>query len=243
MGYKTIPVKMAKPVESDSVTISPYAEKVSGRNLWLYTNFKGILDRLAALLILIILSPALSLMALAIRLDTPGNPIFSQERVGRNGRTFIAYKFRTMYANNDENEYKTYVKQYVQNNTPYKITQNGEKIFKLVDDPRITRVGAVLRKSNFDELPQIINIIKGEMSFIGPRPDIPYCVEMYQDWQRKRLSVKPGITGLWQVGHRKELSFSDMVKLDIEYIDRQSLFLDIKIVLQTIRTIMVGDGS
>ncbi len=140
-------------------------------------------------------------------------------------------------------EYKAYLKQYILKNAPYKVDHNGEKIFKLVDDPRITRIGALLRKSNFDELPQLLNLIKGEMSFIGPRPDLPYSVEMYNDWHRKRLEVKPGITGLWQVCHRKGLSFDDMVQLDLEYIKQQSLFLDTKIILKTIRTILIGDGS
>jgi lipopolysaccharide/colanic/teichoic acid biosynthesis glycosyltransferase len=208
-----------------------------------YLFFKSIIDRLSAFLLTIILSPALLLISLGILLDSPGHPIFSQERIGKNGRKFVAYKFRTMYVNNDDSQYKEYLKQYILRNAPYKESDKGEKIYKLVDDPRITRLGAILRKSNLDELPQLINLIKGEMSFIGPRPDVPFSVSLYNDWHRKRLSIKPGISGMWQVCHRKGLSFNDMVKLDLEYVDRISPILDVKIVILTIRTILIGDGS
>jgi lipopolysaccharide/colanic/teichoic acid biosynthesis glycosyltransferase len=148
-----------------------------------------------------------------------------------------------MYANNDDREYKAYLKQYILSNAPYKISDNGQPVYKLVDDQRVTRFGAFLRKHNLDELPQLLNILKGEMSFIGPRPDVPFSVSLYNNCHLKRMAVLPGITGLWQVSRRKGLSFDDMVKLDLEYIKRLSPALDLKIVLLTIRAILIGDGS
>jgi lipopolysaccharide/colanic/teichoic acid biosynthesis glycosyltransferase len=204
---------------------------------------KGLTDRVAAFLIILLLSPALFLVAAAIRLDSPGHPVFTQIRVGKNGRLFNAYKFRTMQANNDDSEYKSYLRRYILHNAPYKVQPDGEKIFKVVEDRRVTRVGGFLRRFNLDELPQLVNIFLGQMSFIGPRPDIPYCVEMYSEWQRQRLSATPGITGLWQVGHRKGVSFDEMVKIDLDYIARISPILDFKITVLTIRTILLGDGS
>ena len=208
-----------------------------------YIFTKGVLERLVSTISVILLSPLMAIIALIIRIDSQGNPIFAQERIGKNGRSFTAYKFRTMYANNDDSEYKAYLKQYILKNEPYKIDQNGKKIFKLVNDPRITRVGAILRKTNLDELPQLINIIKGEMVLIGPRPDVPFSVNMYGKWPKKRLAVTPGITGLWQVCNRKGLTFDDMVRLDIEYIGKISPLMDIKIFFLTIRTLLIGDGS
>jgi len=120
---------------------------------------------------------------------------------------------------------------------------DGQGVYKVINDPRVTRFGALLRKTNLEELPQFFNVLRGEMSVVGPRPDIPFAVGMYKEWHRKRLEVKPGITGLWQVSGRKGLSFEDMVRLDIEYIERQSFILDIKILLLTISTILRRDGS
>jgi lipopolysaccharide/colanic/teichoic acid biosynthesis glycosyltransferase len=208
-----------------------------------YVRFKDIIGRPVAFLVALLLSPVLLLLALAIRLDSPGSPIFSQERTGKNGQRFTAYKFRTMYVNNDDSAYKNYLKQYILKNAPYKVNNKGEPVYKLINDPRITRVGAILRQTNLDELPQLLNLIRGDMELLGPRPDIPYSVKLYSPWHTRRLAVKPGITGLWQVGNRKSLSFDDMVRLDIEYIDRQSPLLDLKIIFLTIRTILKRDGS
>jgi lipopolysaccharide/colanic/teichoic acid biosynthesis glycosyltransferase len=156
---------------------------------------------------------------------------------------FTAYKFRTMYINNDDKEYKTYLVKYVLENAPYTVDHNGQAVYKVVDDPRVTRVGALLRKTNLDELPQFINVLKGEMSAIGPRPDVPFAVRMYKNWHRERLLVKPGITGLWQVCGRKQLSFDDMARLDIDYIKKRSLLLDVRIFFLTIGTLLKMDGS
>jgi lipopolysaccharide/colanic/teichoic acid biosynthesis glycosyltransferase len=208
-----------------------------------YNRWKGISDRLLALLAIVLSSPVLALIAIGIRLDSPGSSLFRQERVGKGGCRFTAYKFRTMYMSNDESDYRAYLRKYIVENVPYKMDQNGQRIYKVVDDPRVTRFGSLLRKTNLDELPQLFNVLKGEMSFVGPRPDIPFAVEMYKDWHWKRFSATPGITGLWQVYGRKNLSFDDMVRLDIEYIERQSPVLDARILLLTVRTILTRDGS
>ncbi len=211
--------------------------------LFMYPWWKGIFDRLLALLAVVISFPLLVLIAIGIRLDSPGSAILRQERVGRDRRKFAAYKFRTMHVNNDDSEYREYLRRYILENAPYRLDGQGRGVYKVVDDPRVTRFGALLRKTNLDELPQVLNVLRGEMSFVGPRPDIPFAVEMYGDWHRKRLCVTPGITGLWQVCGRKNLSFNDMVRFDIDYIDRQSPLLDAKILLLTIGTVLRRDGS
>lgn len=217
--------------------------KMSVAGLFTYQWWKGIFDRVLALLAIVILSPFLALIAVGIRLDSPGGAIFHREQVGEKGRRFTAYKFRTMDINNDDREYKAYLVRYIREDAPYTKDENGQAVYKVVDDSRVTRIGAMLRRTNLDELPQLFNVLKGEMSFIGPRPDIPFAVGMYKNWHRKRLSVKPGITGLWQVCRRKCIPFEGMVRLDIDYIKRQSLLLDTKILLLTIGTILRRDGS
>ncbi|MBN1189302.1 MAG: sugar transferase [Dehalococcoidales bacterium] len=207
-----------------------------------YRFWKDIADRLVALILVIITSPLMIAISLAIRFDTKGKAIFAQERVGKDSSNFTVYKFRSMIVNNDETKYKEYISKYVMENAPYRVDETGQKIFK-VDDPAVTRVGKWLRKTNLDELPQFFNVLKGDMSFIGPRPDIPFAVAMYNDNQWNRLRVKPGITGLWQVSGRRSRSFTDMVRLDNFYIKKQSLKLDIKILLGTIKVILNMDGS
>jgi lipopolysaccharide/colanic/teichoic acid biosynthesis glycosyltransferase len=219
------------------------AEKSRVHCLFTYLWWKNLFDRILALLVIVILSPLMALIAIAIRQDSPGRVIYRREQVGENGRKFIAYKFRTMSADNDDREYKAYLVRYILEDAAYKVDQNGQSVYKVIDDPRVTRIGALLRRTNLDELPQFINVLKGEMSIIGPRPDIPFAVAMYKDWHRKRLSVKPGITGLWQVCGRKCIPFEGMVRLDISYIKRRSLLLDTKILLLTICTILRSDGS
>lgn len=200
-----------------------------------YAWWKGIFDRFFALLILVILSPLLVLITILVRLDSPGNPIFCQERIGKDGRRFILYKFRSMYQNHDDSKYQAYWKKYVQENSASLMDENGQDVYELIHDPRITRMGFLIRRSSLDELPQLLNILKGDMSFIGPRPDVPFALEFYNTHHRQRLLVKPGITGLWQVfENRKRITFDDMVSLDIDYINRQSLSLDVKIVLRTV---------
>ncbi|HEY40933.1 MAG TPA: sugar transferase [Dehalococcoidia bacterium] len=208
-----------------------------------YQLWKGGIDRLLAFLVLMVLSPVMVLIAFGIRLDSPGSPLLRQERIGKDGRKFVLYKFRSMYINHDDTKYKLYLQDYIQRNASGQLSENGEDIYELIKDPRVTRFGGLLRKTNLDELPQFINILKGDMSLVGPRPDIPFAVSMYQDRHWKRFQATPGLTGLWQVTERKKVTFEEMVHLDLEYIKKQSLLLDIKIMLLTVRTILKGDGS
>jgi lipopolysaccharide/colanic/teichoic acid biosynthesis glycosyltransferase len=223
--------------------LSSPADKTGVRCFSAYQWWKDILDRLLALLAIVISSPLLASIAIGIKLDSPGSVVFRRNQVGKNGEIFTAYKFRTMRTDNDDQEYKAYLVKYVLENAPYTTDENGQALFKVVNDPRVTRFGAILRRTNLDELPQLFNVLKGEMSLVGPRPDIPFAVGMYKYWHRKRLSVKPGMTGLWQVCGRKCLPFEGMVRLDINYIKRRSLLLDAKILFLTIGVVLSRDGS
>ncbi len=211
------------------------------RELSKYTWWKNIFDRFLALLAIVILSPFLALIAILVRVDSPGGPVFRQERVGKDGRRFTIYKFRTMYEGNDDSKYKAFLQKYVFEDITSRLDENGQDIYALVYDPRVTRFGSLLRKASLDELLQLVNVLKGEMAFVGPRPDIPFTVAMYQPHHRDRLRVRPGITGLWQVSGRRSLSFEETVRLDIDYVNRQSLLLDAKILLLTVREILTRD--
>jgi lipopolysaccharide/colanic/teichoic acid biosynthesis glycosyltransferase len=211
------------------------------RELSKYTWWKNIFDRFLALLAIVILSPFLALIAILVRVDSPGSPIFRQERVGKDERRFTIYKFRTMYEDNDDSKYKAFLQKYVFEDITSRLDENGQDIYELVYDPRVTRFGSLLRKASLDELLQLVNVLKGEMAFVGPRPDIPFTVAMYQPHHRDRLRVRPGITGLWQVSGRRSLSFEETVRLDIDYVNRQSLLLDAKILLLTVREILTRD--
>ncbi len=238
-------VNAVSSIESEK-GLTPAAESVAkariGR-LSSYQWWKHLADRVLAFVSLIILSPLLLLIAITIRLDSSGNAIFSQERVGKNGRKFLFYKFRSMYSDHDDSEYYKNIELYVKENVITPPGENGGDKKASNHDLRVTRIGRLLRKTNLDELPQLINILKGDMSFVGPRPMIPFMVEMYNDHHKKSFSVKPGLTGLWQASGRKELPFEDMIRLDLDYIARQSLLLDIKIVLLTVRAVLRGEGS
>jgi len=208
-----------------------------------YRLWKSVFDRIFALFAITGSSPLLAIIAIVIRLDSPGSPIFRQERVGKDGRKFIFYKFRSMYLDHDDSEYYKAIKRYVLENVISPMNEDRQDKNCNVCDPRVTRLGRLLRKTNLDELPQLINILKGDMSFVGPRPMIPFIVEMYSDYHKKSFEVEPGLTGLWQASGRKKLSFEDMIRLDIDYISKQSPLLDIKIILLTVLTIFRGEGS
>jgi exopolysaccharide biosynthesis polyprenyl glycosylphosphotransferase len=190
------------------------------------------IDVLASLVALIVLSPVLILTALAIVIDSPGPVIFPQVRVGQSGRTFILYKFRSMRTGADEE--KDGLRQ---------VTDTNGVTFKLKADPRRTRVGRFIRRTSLDELPQFYNVLRGEMSLVGPRPAIPSEVAQYGDWHRKRMLVKPGLTGLWQVMGRSELPFEEMVMLDVFYIENWSLPMDLMILLRTVPSVLSGRGA
>jgi lipopolysaccharide/colanic/teichoic acid biosynthesis glycosyltransferase len=202
---------------------------------------KRTLDVLAVTLGLIFAAPLMALIAILIRLDSSGPALFKQERIGEGGRPFTMYKFRTMRVDADPALHRAHVTRLIQQNLS--LEQCGSASLKLARDPRITRAGCVLRKTSLDELPQIINVLRGEMSLVGPRPPLRYEVELYKDWHRRRLQAVPGITGLWQVEGRNLVSFDDMVRIDLRYIERQSLWLDLKILLQTPLAMVGGHGA
>ncbi len=193
---------------------------------------KTIFDFTVAITCLIILSPLLMLIALLIKVTSPGPVLYVQKRVGKGGKIFNFYKFRTMRKGADK--MLTELK---------KFNDADKVIFKMKNDPRVTILGRILRRTSLDEIPQLINVIKGDMSLVGPRPPIPEEVAEYQDWQLRRLDVIPGITGLWQVSGRSNLSFEEMVKLDLFYIENWSLSFDIKILFQTVKVVIAGTGA
>jgi exopolysaccharide biosynthesis polyprenyl glycosylphosphotransferase len=193
---------------------------------------KRLIDVTLATMGLLLGAPLFLLIALAIRLDSPGPIIFRQTRVGLRGRHFEMYKFRSMHVGAEK-----------QQDMLAELNEADGPIFKIREDPRLTRVGRILRRLSLDELPQLVNVLRGEMSLIGPRPPIPAEVEKYQEWHKKRLEAPPGMTGLWQVSGRSRLSFDEMVLLDIYYIENWSLWLDFKILMRTIPKVLLGEGA
>jgi len=194
---------------------------------------------------LIVLSPLLALIAVAIKLTSKGPVLFKQGRVGQHGVIFQFLKFRSMLPNSDPRVHREFVNEFIAGSASS--LQPGKpkrKVFKITDDPRVTRVGAILRRTSLDELPQFWNVLKGEMSLVGPRPPIPYELESYRTWHKRRiLEVKPGITGLWQVYGRSRTTFDEMVRLDLRYARTWSILLDLKILFQTPRAIVSGEGA
>jgi exopolysaccharide biosynthesis polyprenyl glycosylphosphotransferase len=201
---------------------------ITGWNL----AFKRASDLVLSLAVLIFLSPLLLLISVAIKLDSPGPVLFKQVRVGKGGRGFMCYKFRSMRQGAEEERPQLADRDEVVGPT-----------FKIRYDPRCTRVGRLLRRTSLDELPQFYNVLWGEMSLVGPRPAIPSEVEQYQEWHRKRLEVSPGITGLWQVSGRSQLTFDEMCLLDIYYLENWTPLLDLKIALKTAPAVLAGTGA
>lgn len=208
---------------------------------------KRVIDISGSILALLIFSPLFIIIALLIKVSSEGPVLFKQERLGHFGKKFIFLKFRTMYINSSPDIHKEYIKKFICEQRSYdrrKVHNKEEVVYKINEDPRITPIGKFLRKTSLDELPQFINVLKGEMSLVGPRPPIPYEVENYDLWHRRRLlEVKPGITGLWQVKGRSSVSFDEMVRLDLRYIREWSLWLDIKILLQTPKAVLSLKGA
>ena len=206
---------------------------------------KRAIDIVGSLAALIVLSPLLAVIAAAIKLTSKGPVLFKQGRVGQHGVVFQFLKFRSMRPDSDPRVHREFVNEFIAGsaNAPQS-SQKKPRVFKITDDPRVTRVGAILRRTSLDELPQFWNVLKGQMSLVGPRPPIPYELESYRIWHKRRiLEVKPGITGLWQVYGRSRTTFDEMVRLDLRYARTWSLLLDLKILLQTPRAIVSGEGA
>ncbi|MFQ5341304.1 MAG: undecaprenyl-phosphate glucose phosphotransferase [Anaerolineae bacterium] len=193
---------------------------------------KRLSDIVVAAISLVVASPLLAVVAILIKWDSPGPVLFPQIRVGRDGRQFTLYKFRSMVVGADEEKDRL-----------LNLNEASGPLFKIRDDPRLTRVGRWLRRLSIDELPQLWNVLNGDMSLVGPRPPVPAEVDQYQPWHRKRLLISPGVTGLWQVSGRSKLTFDEMVMLDLFYAENWSLWLDFKIMLRTIPTVIMGTGA
>lgn len=206
---------------------------------------KRTLDIIGALMGLILFAPIMIAAALAVKLSSPGPVIFSQIRIGQKGKRFKFYKFRSMYTDSDDHCHREYVSGLIEGKHE-ELNQgaDGEPCYKIKNDGRITPLGRMLRRLSIDELPQLFNVLKGEMSLVGPRPPIPYEVEKYKPWHLRRiLEIQPGITGLWQVEGRSRTSFNEMVRLDLRYLKNWSLWLDIKILLKTVKAVFAAKGA
>jgi len=197
---------------------------------------KDVLDLIIGVVTLVVFSPVLLMVGLAVKLDSPGPAIFKQKRIGKDGKEFTVCKFRSMYVDADDKPHREAIKKLVEGEHAARV--DGQGFFKPVDDPRVTRLGKFLRASGLDELAQVFNILRREMSVVGPRPAIPYELELYKDWHHRRLAVRPGVTGLWQVKRHDTQNFDDVIRLDLEYIDSFSIWLDLKIILLTFPMIL-----
>ncbi|MCD9186675.1 MAG: sugar transferase [Pyrinomonadaceae bacterium] len=203
---------------------------------------KRLSDIVISAIALTVFSPLWLIISLLIKLDSRGAILFKQERVGMDGRIFLCYKFRTMKAGADDAIHREAYLKNIEGAAEANAGDDEKPVFgKVKNDPRITKTGKFLRRTSLDELPQFLNVLKGDMSIVGPRPPIPYEVENYDLWHRKRLDMKPGITGLWQVSGRNRLTFDEMVRIDIFYIENWSLWLDLKIILLTLPAMLRGD--
>lgn len=194
-----------------------------------YFFIKRTIDILGALIGLIVLSPILLIVILAIRFESKGEAIFSQERVGEHGRTFKMHKFRSMVVNAEDLREKL-----------EKHNEMDGPMFKIKDDPRVTKVGRFIRKTSIDELPQLVNVLKGEMSLVGPRPSLEEEIEEFEEWMKERLEVKPGLTCYWQVLGRNDIGFREWMELDVKYVKERSTWLDIKLIFKTFG-VFLGD--
>lgn len=209
-----------------------------------FSRVKRGMDIFGSVLALIVLSPVFLLIALAVKLTSEGPVIFRQQRLGQYGKRFTCLKFRSMYVNNDLTIHKEFMKHVIHGESAGGRGEGGQQVYKMVHDPRITQLGHFLRRTSLDELPQFINVLRGDMSLVGPRPPLAYEFQQYEIWHRRRLlAVKPGITGLWQVNGRSKVSFDEMVRLDLRYVRTCSLWLDLRILLQTPRAVFTGDGA
>ena len=207
-----------------------------------YRAAKRILDVLCSLLLLACLLPVLLLCAILVRLDSPGPILFRQQRVGERGRLFTFLKFRSMRAGADQAVHRAYASTFIRGGAR-RLGQGSDALYKLADDRRVTRVGYWLRRFSLDELPQLLNVLRGDMSLVGPRPPIPYELDHYAPQHMRRLLVKPGLTGLWQVRGRSRTTFEEMVALDLEYIRTRNLLVDLRIMIETVPEVLFAKGA
>jgi lipopolysaccharide/colanic/teichoic acid biosynthesis glycosyltransferase len=208
-----------------------------------YAAAKRAVDVVVVLFVLVVGLPVWLLIALLIKLTSAGPVFYRGAVIGRGGVAFRYFKFRTMVTGGDNTAHKQWLEQFVKQDAAFAEDASGNKVFKVVDDPRITSVGRWLRTLSLDEVPQMLNVLTGDMSLVGPRPPVPYEYEHYDDWAKQRLSVPPGITGLYQVTARSQVGFSGMVAIDLDYIRRRSFWLDVQIMLKTPIVMLLGKGA
>ena len=206
-------------------------ESKSSIEFSLYEVIKRLIDVIFSFLGIVVLSPLFIIISIIIKTTSKGPVFFSQKRVGKNGKEFDMYKFRSMVVNAEELKEKLAAQ-----------NEMSGPMFKMKDDPRVTKVGKFIRKTSIDELPQLWNVLKGDMSLVGPRPSLPNEVAQFEDWMHRRLEVKPGLTCYWQVSGRNNIDFQDWMKLDIRYIDEKNLWIDIKLIFKTI-FVLFGDKN
>lgn len=224
--------ELAPAVAAEDFTIG------GGRTYELVTAIWG---RTIAFAAIVVLAPLWFVVAIAIKLTSPGPILFRTPIIGQGGRPFVYNKFRTMQMGGDDAEHRRWVRAWVFADRPYARDGDGRPVFKLTNDPRVTRVGRWLRRTSIDEMPQLINVLRGEMNVVGPRPPVVYEYGLYGPRARRRVAVKPGITGLYQVRRRGRATFSEMLELDLEYVRRRSLWLDLSIIAHTPLAILRGE--
>lgn len=218
-------------------------EPVRARSDVAFLLAKRALDVAVVLASLVVLSPIFLFVAVAIKTTSPGPILFTNTVVGRNGRPFTYYKFRSMRSDMDDSKHREFIQKYVKDGKGHVDEATGEEVFKLTNDPRITPIGHIIRRLSIDEFPQMLNVLKGDMSVVGPRPPVLYEYELYDEAMKQRLLVKPGITGLNQVRARSQSSFEQMYADDLDYIRNQSIALDLKIIFQTPLVMLFGKGA
>lgn len=237
-----VDLQRIKPASIEAQPANEFYNELSlHRTERLLTNAaKRLMDILASALVIALLSPLLILIGLLIRIDSPGPALFRQPRVGKDGKVFTCFKFRTMRRNADESVHRLAIKNMTSGAA---LSDNPNMPFKLTNDTRVTRVGSLLRRTSLDELPQLFNVLLGDMSLVGPRPAIPYELEHYKEHHHYRHSVKPGITGMWQVYGRGRAGFDAGIELDLRYASTWTLWLDLKLILLTLPVLLLQRGA
>lgn len=233
--------RRAQRAEAPAQSASPPVPSPAGPGTVWAKAGKPLFDRVVALLGLMLLCPLLGTVALIVRLTTPGPALFRQTRIGRDGRPFVLYKFRSMYAGSADDVHRQYVRKLLTQDQPLAGGQGG--LFKLEDDPRVTALGRLLRRTSIDELPQLLNVIRGDMSLVGPRPALPWEAEMIGEAHGERFLVRPGLSGLWQVSGRSALTMRQGLELDVEYVRKQSFIVDFMILVKTIPVVLSARGA
>jgi lipopolysaccharide/colanic/teichoic acid biosynthesis glycosyltransferase len=223
--------------------VSPVGTRFRER-MWAERLVKRSIDVASASLVTVLGFPFFLAVALLIKLTSRGPVFYSQLRIGERGEIFTLYKFRTMRQGVDDSIHREFTRSFIEGRmSNSSLDEKAPSVYKLTNDPRVTSIGNFLRKTSLDELPQFINILRGEMTIVGPRPPLQYELEYYEEWHKLRLEVKPGLTGLWQVSGRSSVPFNEMVKLDLYYIEHWTLLLDFKIMMRTIPVMLFGSGG